>query len=379
MGKPGKSDREESEILYSTRHRSFGCKIDVETKTLEAKAAIPAGFPLKSFYDFPTIGLDLVCYNNPTKVAVKIAQESITKGEVLHIHPEWLFQRGTLNHRGPFYETLRTLLNVDQELDGLHVRRHFFVRIAKYIKEYEYLKDIVPSKRLFEKLTERGADVFTFVERKWCCPLPNPSPRWLKTEKTIALLKVTSYADWLNAVGKKTRNMIHKAQENGIKTQIVQPSGELVKGISKFFNDTPIRQSRAFSHHRWTLERVHDIIFNNDGSTIIGAYLQGELIGFIRLSKGDRLTIITQTLSLQQHWDKAVTNALVAKAVEFCAANDVLWLMYGRMENHFIFDNFTQDNGFSNFVLTRYCVPLTLRGRLATRLGLRWNLKDELS
>ncbi|MCX8150099.1 MAG: hypothetical protein N3D85_01120 [Candidatus Bathyarchaeota archaeon] len=85
-------------------------------KLWEPRAQIPKGFPLKSFYEFPTLGLDVLCYCNSTDQVVEMAKKSIKKGEVLHIHPEWLFQRGTLNHRGPYYEVLRILLQTTRDL-----------------------------------------------------------------------------------------------------------------------------------------------------------------------------------------------------------------------------------------------------------------------
>ncbi len=129
---------------------------------------------------------------------MKIAESSVEKGEVLHVHPEWLFQRGTLNHRGPYYETLRTILRVEAEFKTLSIRKKAFGKIAKYPEQLEYLQDIVLSERFLEKLAERGADIFTFVERKWCCPLAKASDKWLKSEDNIALLKITPYPEWWN-------------------------------------------------------------------------------------------------------------------------------------------------------------------------------------
>jgi hypothetical protein len=87
---------------------------------------------------------------------------------------------------------------------------------------------------------------------------------------------------------------------------------------------------------------------------------------------------VSQILSLQKHWDKAVNNALVAKAIEVCAAKQVNWLMYGRMGNHPSLDRFKQNNGFTRLALTRYYVPLTLKGKAAIMLGLHREFKDAL-
>jgi hypothetical protein len=78
----------------------------------KAKAPrIPEDYPLRSFHEFPTTGLDSLCYSHSTEEALRIAEESIKQGQVIYFHPIWLFQRGTLNHRGPFYEVLRRILD----------------------------------------------------------------------------------------------------------------------------------------------------------------------------------------------------------------------------------------------------------------------------
>lgn len=73
---------------------------------------IPEGFPLQSFHQFPTIGIDSLRYSFPVERVKEMVEESIRKGQIIYFHPIWLFQRGRLNRRGPFYETLRCILNV---------------------------------------------------------------------------------------------------------------------------------------------------------------------------------------------------------------------------------------------------------------------------
>jgi hypothetical protein len=348
-------------------------------KITEARAPIPVGFPLKSFYDFPTLGLDRVCYGHSVEGALRIAKESVAKGEVLHVHPEWLFQRGTLNHRGPYYEVFKQLLRVDTDLDGIIVQKRSFAKIARRSEQLEYTQDVATSERFFEKLADRGIDIFTFVERRWCCPLANPSKDWLSEEDNIALLKIIPYPEWYSAVGKKTRNMIRKAEKSGVKTEVIQPTEKTAEGIWKIYNETPIRQGRAFSHYGFRLEDVKRMIsYYAKTDTYIAATLEGELVGFIQLTHGDQITVMSQILSLQKHWDKAVNNALVAKAVEICAARNEPWLMYGRMGNHPSLDDFKESNGFTKCTLTRYYVFTTGKGRLAAKFGLHKPAKDAL-
>lgn len=366
-------------IRYYTIHGTerILARLMWKRKLSQARIEVPNDFSLQSFYVFPAIGLDIVCYHKPTEEATTIAKKTISKGEVLHVHPEWLFQRGIINHRGPFYRTLKEILEVDQELEMLAIQKRGFVKLAKYGGVLEYQREFTPTDEFLQKLEEREIDLFTFLERKWCCPIPNPPISWVKTEENVALLIVTTYEDWLERVGKKTRNMIRKAERNGVQIRVAQPDNKLAESIWTIYNETPIRQKRAFPHYGQPRHTLSSLI-SDENHTWLAAYLQDEIIGFIQLVHGDKIAIIAQILSLQKHSDKAVNNALVAKAIEVCAAKHCGWLMYGRMGNHPSLDAFKENNGFTKFSLTRFYVPLTRKGRIAIRFGLHRELKDAL-
>jgi len=364
-------------ISYYTIHGTDRLLARIMWRRWKAKAPrVPEDFPLQSFYQFPTEGLDVLCHSHNPEEALKIAEEHIIKGRVLHIHPIWLFQRGKINRRGPYYETLRRILDVDKELEALELRRKTFFKIARDTKEYE--RDVTPNGRFIEKLGNRGADIFTFIERRWCHKIPNPSKEWIRANDNIGLLRITSYDEWWKSIGKKTRNMVRKAEKSGIRAEIVEPDGEFAEGIWRIYNETPIRQERGFPHYGTPLNAVKDAVLSSQNCTYIGAHFQNELAGFIQLIHGENIAIISQILSLQKHWDKAVNNALIAKAVAVCADKRIQWLMYGRMGNHPSLDSFKRNNGFAQFPLTRYYIPLTVKGRIAIKLGLHREVKDVL-
>jgi hypothetical protein len=292
------------------------------------------------------------------------------------MHPEWLFQRGTINQRGPYYEALRKTLEVDEELEALEVRKKLFFRIAR--NRREYAKDVFPTEKFVEKLKEIGVDIFTFIERKWCNTIPNPPRSWIKADDNVALLHVSSYEEWWKTIGKKTRNMIRKANKSGVTTKVSVADEELAEGIWKIYNETPVRQGRGFPHYGVALQTVKRRVLSSKNSTFIGAYFKGELVGFIQLVHGDSIVITSQILSLQKHWNKAVNNALLSKAIEVCANQHVRWLMYGRIGNHPSLDRFKQNNGFTQFTLTRYYIALTPKGKIAAKLGLHREVKDVL-
>jgi hypothetical protein len=265
---------------------------------------------------------------------------------------------------------------METQPEALEIRKKAFFTMARDVKEYQ--RSVIPTEEFVESLRKRNVDIFTFIERKWCCPIASPSKSWLKAEDNIALLAITSHDDWLKIIGKKTRNMIRKAEKSGTTTRIAEPNEKLAEGIWKIYNETPIRQERGFPHYGVSLKAVTDNVLSTRDCVYIGAYLQDELVGFIQLVQGDNIAIVSQILSMQKHWDKALNNALVAKAVEVCATRKIRWLMYGRMGNHPTLDDFKQNNGCVRFLLTRYFIVLTGKGRLAARLGLHREMKDAL-
>lgn len=364
-------------LNYYTIHGTARLLARIMWKRWKTKTPkIPPNFPLQSFYQFPSKGLDITCYSHSPEKAVKIAENYIRKGYVLHIHPIWLFQKGKINQRGPYYKALRKILEVNKELETITVRKKTFFTIARDTQEYE--KNIIPTEEFTNKLREKGGDIFTFIERGWCFKIQNPPENWIKARDNVGLLCVTSFGEWWKAVGKKTRNMVRKAEKSGITTKVTKQSENLAEGIWKIYNETPIRQGRGFPHYGITLEKVRKSIFTSKNCTYIGAYYQGELVGFIKLIYDDNIAIMSQILSLQKHWNKSVNNALIAKAVEVCAEKGVPWLMYGRMGNHPSLDRFKINNGFSRFPIARYYIPLTGKGKLATKLKLHREMKDVL-
>lgn len=336
---------------------------------------IPPDFPLISFYQFPTEHLDSTCYSNSPERALEIAKEAIREGKVLHFHPIWLFQRGKINHRGPVYETLRTILEVDGELGTIEFRKKNLLKMAWDAEEY--VRDVVPTENLIRKLEVRGVDAFSFLERRWCHTFQDIEA-WIKGNDNIALLHLTDYDEWWKSIGKKTRNMVRKAEKSGVRTEIAEPNDNLAKGVWKIYNETPIRQERAFPHYGASLAAVREELSSTQNTTYVGAYLQNELVGFIQLVRGDDIVMISQILTLQKHLDKAVNNALIAKAIEVCADQRTRHVMYGRMGNHPSLDKFKQSNGFSKFQLTRYYVPITKKGKITIKLGLHKEMKDAL-
>ena len=78
----------------------------------QKQVVVPSDFPLKSFHDFKSTGLDRRIYEVGLESVKRESQNWIKEGTVISIHPEWLFKRAERNRRGPFYEALKLILGV---------------------------------------------------------------------------------------------------------------------------------------------------------------------------------------------------------------------------------------------------------------------------
>ena len=146
--------------------------------------------------------------------------------------------------------------------------------------------------------------------------------------------------------------------------------------MTSIFNETPIRQGRHFLHYGKDFKTVKRqfsrYLFREE---IFGAYLGEELVGFVMLADAGNYAFLGQIISKIAHRDLAPTNALLAKAVERCAEKRLPYLVYARWLDDSLGD-FKRSNGFQKFDLPRYFVPLTLKGKLALKLGLHRGWKE---
>ncbi len=347
-------------------------------KLNQSQAVIPSDFPLKSFHDEPpgTMSLDHERFLRGYNDVLGHIEGWVNRDYIMSMHPEWLFEVRQKTQRGPFYDALKTTLGVDSDIETLSIRKAVGVKIARDFREY--YKNILPTDSFLSKLKLRDIDVFTFIERRWCCPIPDPPESWVKTEDNVGLLEIKDYESWWSAIGKKTRNMVRKAEKDGVHVSVAPQNDRLAEGIWKIYHETPIRQGRAFPHYGESLETITANMYAEKNSTFISAYIDDELAGFIQILHGDNLAVLSNILSMQKYWDKSVNNALLAKAVEVCVAKGERWMMYGRIGNHPSLDKFKENNGFSKYPITRYYIPLTSKGKYAIRLGLHRELKDAL-
>lgn len=270
------------------------------------------------------------------------------------------------------------------ELCGRDIRfRGTVIRTAFLDGEgYQFLED--PEKVLKAlRACNARIDLFTFIQRvseavpKYAYPM-----EW----DNIAVLPISSFENWLTRqIGFKVRNKINKAQRSGVVVREVPFDEALVRGITNIYNESPIRQGKPFWHYGKDIEAVRGINGTFiDQSIFIGAFLEEDLIGFVKLvtDEHSRQAGLMQIVSMIQHRDRAPTNALVAQAVRSCTERNISYLWYANFsygkKQHDSLADFKRHNGFQKIDVPRYYVPLSVAGRVALSLGLHHRVTDRI-
>jgi hypothetical protein len=236
--------------------------------------------------------------------------------------------------------------------------------------EEEWYHDVENPASLIKGLKESksGADIFTFWQR---LPEAKPKYNYYMEWDAIAALPIKSFDYWYKKqIDNNARRAIKRAEARGVEVKVANFDDDFVKGMTSIFNETPIRQGKPFWHYGKDMQTVRKefsrYLYRED---LIGAYYNGELIGFIMLAHAGKYALTGQIISKIAHRDKSPNNALIAKAVEFCENKKIPYLVYF-MWGRGSFSEFKRRNGFEKTLLPRYYIPLTIKGAIALKLHL---------
>jgi len=224
------------------------------------------------------------------------------------------------------------------------------------------------------RLKETGlrADIFTFAQKlNDVVPKHTYHLEW----ENLAVIPITTFSEWWEKRAESSvRRAVRKAAKLGLEVRVAQFDDEFVRGICGINDETPFRQGRAFWHFQKGFEDVKRENSTYPGrNAFLGAYYGDQLVGFIRLIYADNVASTVQLLSMIKHYDKRPANALIAKAVEICEQQGMSYLMYC----NYVYNDpdsslteFKRRNGFEQVLVPRYYIPLTLKGKIALKLGL---------
>ncbi len=232
-------------------------------------------------------------------------------------------------------------------------------------------------------------DIFTFSQK-----LPDTIPKYdyFMEWDNVAAIPITTYEDWWTGLPQATRKNVRRSAKRGIEVRIAEFNDEFVKGIVNIYNESPIRQGRIFWHYGKDFDaakRVNSTYLTN--CDFLGAYLKGELIGFMKLVYVGKDARIMQIISMDSHQDKRPTNALIAKAVELAETKKMNYFIYGK----YVYGNrddtsiieYKSRNGFKMIKIPKYYVPTNVKGSIILRSRLHHGIiglipgkiKDKLS
>lgn len=262
-------------------------------------------------------------------------------------------------------------------------RRGRWLKIAQIHDEIWQEGAFLENPRTFlSALRQSGlkADIFTFAQS-----LPDKEPKhafhleW----DNLAVAPTSDFKAWWESLPQESRKNVRRAERRGVLVKLVELDDELVAGIKKIYDETPIRQGRRFWHYGKELSTIKKENSSYlDRSQFIGAYFQDELIGFIKIVFVGTTARIMQILSRNDHFDKRPTNALLARAAEVCNQRGIQHFIYGQYiygkKANSQITEFKRRTGFEQVLVPRYYIPLTWKGRLALATKMHRGVKNLL-
>ena len=221
------------------------------------------------------------------------------------------------------------------------------------------------------------ADIFTFTQK---LPAIEPKYPYPVEWDSVAAIRITNFTEWWETkLPQETRKNVRRAVKRGVVTKVQPLDEELIRGIVELNNESPMRQGKPYDHYGKTfLEVKKDQSSFPDRSDFISAYSGQELIGFTKIVYRGEIGTILQFIIKNGAYDKRPANALIAKAVEHCIHKGMSYLVYGM----YVYGNkretslveFKKRNGFEEFLVPRFYVPLTVKGRIAMALKIHRDL-----
>jgi len=259
-----------------------------------------------------------------------------------------------------------------------------FLRRAQVMDEELVEGELIADPAPFVATLRRSqlrADLLTFAERP-----PQLTPRYdYRVEwDNWAVIPLSTYADWWEKrLPQEARKNARRAAKRGVIVRTVPFDSELVRGIQRIYNETPVRQGRKFWHYGKDVDAVTRINETYKArSAFIGAFFEDELIGFVKVVFANGVGALMQILSMNAHYDKRPMNALLAHTVQECIERRCSMLVYGQYTYGSKSDSslaeFKRRTGFEQLNFPRYYVPLTLKGRVAIAAGLHLGVQNLL-
>lgn len=269
------------------------------------------------------------------------------------------------------------------EVDCLSLFGYDIIVKGKYLKIAQVKDDFLESRgvdapeKIVDELKKAGyADILAYLGN-FNESVPRRNPKAHQEMHYLAALKVTSYEDWFkNQIRKQERRRVRKARDEGIVVRQTPLDDQLIQGICDIFNETPVRQGKAFWHYGKDFARVKkEISTYAERSLFIGAYLGDQLIGFSKMIKCGHFARSNQFLAMEKFRNMSVNNALISELVKTCENEKIGYLVYGEWFDNSLAD-FKRWNGFKKLERPRYYLAVNLKGSLSLKFGLHKDINE---
>lgn len=268
----------------------------------------------------------------------------------------------------------------EKEVDGIRIGNRTLIIRGRFLKtarlKDEWYQEIGDPGEIVDALSQAQAkpDIFTFWQR-----LPDLTPQYPYYSDTdlVAAVRTDSFEDWWRSIIKSdTRKKAKRAERRGVEIREEKLDEEYIRGVMGIFNETPVRRGKPFWHYQKDFGTVKaDLQKDLERSEFIGAYYKDEMIGFVKLVYAEgRFGNPGLILSKLEYRKKYVNNALIAKSVELCARRCVPYMTYTTWRRG---DQaaFLRRHGFQPIPVPRYWIPLSIKGRIALRIGLQRGIR----
>ena len=228
---------------------------------------------------------------------------------------------------------------------------------------------------------ESPPDLFTFSQR---VPETEPLYDYYHEWDNVAAIPISTHEHWMGKqISSASRRNVRASSKRGVTVRECPFDETYIRGIMSISNESPYRAGRRYWHYGKSFEAVEaEQGTYRERATYLGAFLDGEMIGYLKLVWDVRTAAIMQIVSTTRNRDARPNNALLSEAVRLCAERGVGHLLYERFVYGTNVDSsltrFKRENGFIRMDVPTYYVPLTRRGRLALKLGLHHSPKDRL-
>jgi Acetyltransferase (GNAT) domain len=248
---------------------------------------------------------------------------------------------------------------------------------SEELMEHELLNPYV----YIEELKGRGnkllkADIFTFTQK-----LPSSDPKYPYPFdwESVAAIHIVGFNQWWTSLPQETRKNVRRSAKRGVVVKTREFDDDLIQAIREVNDDSPLRQGMRNAYYGKNFDETKRLYGEFEGRCdFICAYHDKEPIGFLHLVYHGGIASILNLTTKRSHFDKRPANTLLAEAVRICGAKGISHITYGLYNYGNKRDSplreFKIRCGFTEILVPRYFVPVTLWGAICVKAKLHRGL-----